>query len=39
VAGLLGTVNLATGQINPVAIGFVKPTGLLFAPAGSEGDD
>ena len=38
VAGLLATVHLATGQINPVAIGFGKPTGLLFAPADSGGD-
>jgi hypothetical protein len=38
VTGLLGTVSLATGRINPVAIGFGKPTGILFAPADSGGD-
>jgi hypothetical protein len=38
VTGLLGTVTLATGRINPVAIGFGKPTGLLFAPPDPGGD-
>ncbi len=32
VAGLLGTVDLATGTISPVAMGFKSPTGLLFVP-------
>ena len=39
VPGLLGTVSLATGRVNPVAIGFEKPTGLLFAPAAESGED
>jgi len=30
VAGLLGTVDPATGIITPFAVGFVKPTGMLF---------
>ena len=33
VTGLLGTLSLATGRISPVAIGFGKPTGLIFAAA------
>jgi hypothetical protein len=32
VAGFVGTVNLATGTITPVATGFGSPTGLLFIP-------
>jgi len=32
VAGLLGTVDLATGTISPAAMGFKSPTGLLFVP-------
>jgi hypothetical protein len=32
VAGFVGTVNLTTGTITPVATGFASPTGLLFIP-------
>ncbi len=32
VAGFVGTVNLTTGTITPVATGFNSPTGLLFIP-------
>ncbi len=32
VAGFVGTVDLATGTITPVATGFTSPTGLLFIP-------
>ncbi len=39
VASFVGTVNLTTGTITPVAIGFVKPTGLLFVPDGERGGD
>ncbi len=31
-AGVVGKVNTSTGIISPVAIGFGKPTGLLFVP-------
>jgi hypothetical protein len=38
VAGFVGTVDLKTGTITPIAIGFKSPTGLLFAavPAGDD---
>lgn len=39
VASFVGTVDLKTGTITPVAIGFVKPTGLLFVPDGDRGSD
>lgn len=39
VAGLLATINLATGQLNPVAIGFGKPTGLIFVSDATAGED
>jgi hypothetical protein len=39
VTGLLGTLNLATGRVAPVAIGFGKPTGLVFVAGDSGGDD
>lgn len=39
VASFVGTVELTTGTITPVAIGFVKPTGLLFVPDGDRGGD
>jgi sugar lactone lactonase YvrE len=32
VAGLIGTVDLGTGIVTPIAIGFAKPTGMLFVP-------
>ncbi len=32
VAGLVGTIDPATGIVTPIAIGFGKPTGLLFVP-------
>ena len=32
VSGFVGTVDLATGNITPVATGFSSPTGLLFIP-------
>src|SRR5580704_316840 len=32
VAGFVGTVNLTTGAITPVATGFSSPKGLLFIP-------
>jgi len=32
VAGFLGTVDLTTGIITPVLVGFTSPTGLLFVP-------
>jgi hypothetical protein len=32
VGGFVGTVNLTTGAITPVATGFSSPTGLLFIP-------
>jgi len=33
VAGALGTVDPTTGTITPFAIGFGKPTGMVFVPA------
>jgi len=33
VAGMLATVDPATGILTPFAIGFGKPTGMLFVPA------
>jgi hypothetical protein len=30
--GFVGTLNLATGQITPVVIGFANPHGLTFVP-------
>jgi hypothetical protein len=32
VAGFVGTLNLATGNITPIATGFGSPQGLLFVP-------
>ena len=32
VAGLVGTVDLSTGIITPIALGFAKPTGMIFVP-------
>jgi len=32
VAGVFGTLNLSTGNVSPVAIGFSNPSGLLFIP-------
>lgn len=32
VAGLVGTIDPASGIVAPIAIGFGKPTGLLFVP-------
>jgi sugar lactone lactonase YvrE len=32
VAGLIGAVDPATGIITPIALGFAKPTGMLFVP-------
>lgn len=34
VAGLVGTVDAKTGTVVPVAIGFKKPTGMIFVPNG-----
>ncbi len=39
VASFVGTVDLKTGTITPVAIGVVKPTGLLFVPDGERGGE
>ncbi len=39
VASFVGTVDRKTGTITPVAIGFVKPTGLLFVPDGERSGD
>jgi len=33
VAGVLGTVDPATGTVTPFAVGFGKPTGMVFVPA------
>jgi hypothetical protein len=33
VAGFVGTINLTNGTITPIAIGFVKPTGMAFIPS------
>jgi hypothetical protein len=33
VAGFVGTIDLTTGTITPVAIGFGKPTGMTFIPS------
>ena len=33
VAGVLATVDSATGTVKPFAIGFGKPTGMVFVPA------
>lgn len=32
VVSFVGTINLSTGAIKPVVIGFVKPTGMAFVP-------
>ena len=32
VAGLIGSVDLSTGIVTPIALGFSKPTGMLFVP-------
>ncbi len=32
VAGVLGTVDPATGIVTPFAVGFGKPTGMVFVP-------
>lgn len=32
VAGLIGSVDPKTGIITPIALGFAKPTGMLFVP-------
>ena len=32
VAGFLGTIDLSSGTVHPVAVGFKKPTGLAFVP-------
>lgn len=32
VASFVGTINLSTGSITPVVIGFGSPTGLIFVP-------
>jgi hypothetical protein len=32
VTGLLATLNLSSGALAPVGIGFKKPTGLAFIP-------
>lgn len=34
VAGLVATVDVSTGIVIPVAIGFKKPTGMIFVPDG-----
>lgn len=33
VAGFVGTLDLQTGTVRPVAVGFNSPTGLLFVPS------
>ncbi|GAC1407250.1 MAG: hypothetical protein NVSMB49_27110 [Ktedonobacteraceae bacterium] len=33
VIGLIGAVDMSTGFVTPVAIGFTKPTGMLFVPS------
>lgn len=38
-SGLVGTVNLTTGILTPIANGFTKPTGLVFVPDGARGTD
>jgi hypothetical protein len=37
VAGFVGTIDLSSGTISPVAIGFGSPTGLAFIPATGSG--
>jgi hypothetical protein len=37
VSSFVGTLNLATGIVKPIIIGFSKATGLIFVP--STGDD
>ncbi|MBV9358599.1 MAG: hypothetical protein JO023_24070 [Chloroflexi bacterium] len=32
VASFLGTLDLKTGTVTPIAVGFQSPTGLLFVP-------
>ncbi len=32
VAGFIGTVSIATGNVTPIAVGFGSPTGLIFVP-------
>ena len=39
VAGFVGTVDLKTGIVTPIAIGFSSPTGLLFVPDANDDDD
>ncbi len=33
VVGLIGAVDMGTGFVNPIALGFSKPTGMLFVPS------
>jgi hypothetical protein len=39
VINFLGTVNAATGTITPFAVGFTKPTGMIFVPGPLEEAD
>jgi sugar lactone lactonase YvrE len=39
VSGLFGTLDLSTGIVTPVVIGFKKATGLALFPQGDEGDE
>ncbi len=32
VAGFVGTVSIATGNVTPIAVGFGSPTGLIYVP-------
>jgi hypothetical protein len=36
--GGIGTLNLSSGAISPLTNGFGSPKGLLFVPAGDQGD-
>jgi len=39
-AGVVGTLDVRSGNLSPVVTGFVNPTGLLFVPTGeNEGGD
>ncbi|HEY7931013.1 MAG TPA: hypothetical protein VIC81_01965 [Acidimicrobiales bacterium] len=33
VPGIVGTLNLATGQVTPLLVGFTNPHGLIFVPS------
>ncbi len=32
VAGFVGTLDMTTGFISPVSVGWTKPTGLMYVP-------